>query len=172
MCGTFASAQPAEEVVHVSVAGDETGEGTLAAPLPSLERAQVVVRSRIAKGLTGRVRIIVHPGTYELAKTLQLNGNDVPVNGSLTISAAKPDTVTFSGGRQVGGWTMTDKNVWTSEKLPDSTERAQLFFGDQRATRAREPDGGYFRAASTGKLNLERLHSQTDLRYFKSGQSA
>jgi hypothetical protein len=150
MCSTFASAQPAEEVVHVSVVGDETGAGTLAAPLQSLEQAQVEVRRRIAKGLTGRVRIIVHPGTYELTQTLHLNGNDVPANGSLTISAAKPHTVTFSGGRQVGGWTMTDKNVWTSEKLPDSTKRAQLFLGDQRATRAREPDGGYFRAASTG----------------------
>ena len=122
MFGAFAAAQPAEEVVHVSVAGDETGDGTPAAPLRSIEQAQAEVRSRIARGLTGDVRIVVHPGTYELAKTLQLNGSDVPVNGSLTISAAQPNTVTVSGGRLVGGWKMTDRNVWTSEKLPDSAE--------------------------------------------------
>ena len=63
LCGTFASAQPAEEVVHVSVAGDESGDGTVAAPLQSIEQAQAVVRDRIAKGWSGNVRIVVHPGT-------------------------------------------------------------------------------------------------------------
>jgi len=80
LCGTWASAQAAEEVVHVSVSGEKSGDGTVAAPLQSLEQAQEEVRRRIAKGLSGNVRIVVHPGTYELAETIQLNGNDVPTN--------------------------------------------------------------------------------------------
>ncbi len=50
---------------------------------------------------------------------------------------------------------MSENNVWISEKLPDSAQNVipgrQLFIDDQRATRAREPDGDYFRVASTGE---------------------
>ncbi len=61
---TIVSAQPAEEVIHVAAGGGKSGDGTAAAPFPSLEQAQAELRHRIASGLSGNVRIILHPGTY------------------------------------------------------------------------------------------------------------
>jgi hypothetical protein len=63
--------------IFVSLAGDDANAGTLAAPVRTLERAQVLLRAQIARGLpTQGITVWLRGGTYARATTLQFGALD------------------------------------------------------------------------------------------------
>jgi hypothetical protein len=75
----------AATTAHVSPLGNDTNDGSAAAPVASVEKALG----------TGALDIVLHAGTYRLEKPLVLDAG----HSGLTISAAPNETVNLSGGR-------------------------------------------------------------------------
>jgi hypothetical protein len=139
----FAEAGP-ETVFHVAPTGRDSNAGDVAAPFASIERAQQAVREKIAPGLTGNVRVLIHGGTYELGKPLVFTPLDSgTAHYSITYAAVSNETVVVSGGRQITNWTKGDGNVWTAEVTDVKAGKwyfRNLYVNDRRATRARSPN--------------------------------
>ena len=57
-------------IFHVAPTGSDQADGTSAKPFATVERAQKAVRAKVAAGLTGEVRVLLHAGRYFLARPL------------------------------------------------------------------------------------------------------
>ena len=124
---------------YVAPTGKDEQAGTKEQPLATLEAARDAARKTEA----GPHRIIVMPGEYFLAKTLELDARD---NG-LTIEAGEGGKVTLYGGTRVTGWQPADDNCWSAE-LAEVREgqwdfRALVVNG-RLPDRARLPESGTF----------------------------
>ena len=90
---------------HVSPQGDDRNAGTAAAPWRTLEGARDAVRAwRKAQpaGATEAVTLWLHGGTYPLARTFELMGEDGGTAAApVTYAAWQNETVRISGGREV-----------------------------------------------------------------------
>ena len=79
---------------HVAPGGNDANPGTKEQPFATLERARDAARQ--AKGAT----ILLHGGTFELDKTLELT----PADSGLTLRAFENEKPVLSGGRGISGW--------------------------------------------------------------------
>ncbi len=134
----------AEIVFHVAATGNDSNAGDEATPFASIPRAQQAVREKIAAGLTGNVRVLIHGGTYELAQPLTFDPRDSGTTQHLiTYTAVSNEVVVISGGRRITNWTKGDGNVWTAE-IPEVKEGKwyfrSLYVNGRRAIRARNPN--------------------------------
>ncbi len=137
--------------VHVSTQGDDANPGTSDLPCKTLHRAQTIVRAQIAQGYNRPIDIVIHPGTYELAKPLLLEPQDSgTVDAPITWRAADQDDrpILSAGSRIKGQWQPGDRpGLWFVD-LPETRQDdngqgwnfRQLFVDGQRATRARFPN--------------------------------
>jgi hypothetical protein len=89
VCSALFSAE-----LHVAPAGNDAQPGTFAQPVASLQRALALCRQS-----AGPHKILVRPGTYFLARPLELG----PGDSGLTIEGDGRGTI-ISGGRRVRGW--------------------------------------------------------------------
>ncbi|MBM3861964.1 MAG: hypothetical protein FJ395_20260 [Verrucomicrobia bacterium] len=101
----------------------------------SLEAARDAAR----KAGAGPHRIVVLPGDYFLAKTVELDARD---NG-LTIEAAKPGKVTIYGGKLVTGWRRDSEKFWCAD-VPATWDFRALVVNGRMPERARLPETGTF----------------------------
>lgn len=129
--------------LYVSPMGDDDGTGTAAAPLRSL----ITAVSRARALVNGPHRILLQDGRHELATTLELTTAD----SGLVLAAAPGATPVVSGGRRLTGWRpdASQPGLWRLA-LPEVRDGhwyfLQLFVDGKRATRARSPNEGFFRA--------------------------
>ncbi|MFA6543519.1 MAG: right-handed parallel beta-helix repeat-containing protein [Limisphaerales bacterium] len=124
---------------HVAPNGNDTNPGTQAKPFATLSAARDAARSAGA----GPHRIVVLPGDFFLAKTLELDARD---NG-LTIEAAESGKVKIYGGKLVTGWRQDGEKFWCAD-LPGVKEGTwdfrALVVNGQMPERARLPETGTF----------------------------
>ncbi len=162
-------------VFYVSTDGNDLWSGKIASPNPqetdgpyaTVERAQRAVReARAQQELL--VTVLIRGGVYELNQPLVFGHEDGGSEGSPVTYAAYPgERPVFSGGSPVKGWQRGEGPVWAA-RIPQ-VERGewyfcQLFANGQRQTRARTPNEGYLRIAST--LPLGNLTgAQRDMNY-------
>ena len=156
---------------HVATNGDDTTPGTLEKPFATLERARDAVRvSRAGKPYveaTLEAHIVVHGGTYRLAKTLVLE----PLDSGLVIENAPGERVVLSGGRVVTGWEAVRDGIVKADVsklgLPDLKFR-EIYCDGERQHWARVPNfdpksprrGGFLRNAG-----LVEPNTKTKFRY-------
>jgi hypothetical protein len=89
--------------LFVSPTGSDTGDGSAAAPLQTLERARDEVRARVASGLPeGGIVVWLRGGTYERASSLVLGASDSGSAGKRVVWRGYPgETVRLIGGRKL-----------------------------------------------------------------------
>jgi hypothetical protein len=116
----------------------------------SLEAARDTVR----KAGAGSHRIVVMPGDYFLATTLELDARD---NG-LTIEAAEPGKARIYGGKLVTGWRRDGEKLWCAD-VPATWDFRALVVNGRMPERARLPETGTFLHQS--KFNVPWLPSFT-----------
>jgi hypothetical protein len=157
----------------VSPQGDDRWSGRLAlpgvedGPLRTLAAAQLQARRLLqsqreappapagAPAPDFAVRVLVHPGRYELSEPLRFTPADSGLPGRpMLYQAAEPGTVTLSGGRLLPRVDVAGSHIWQfSLPAPDSlpglrlddafwASGPQLYVDGQRAVLAREPDAG------------------------------
>jgi hypothetical protein len=124
---------------HVAPNGDDSNAGTKEKPLATLQAARDAARTAGA----GPHRIIVLPGDYFLAKTLELDARD---NG-LTIETAEPGKATLYGGKLVTGWRPDGEKFWCADLsgVKEGTwDFRALVVNGRMPERARMPESGTF----------------------------
>ena len=87
----------AANTIHVSPAGSDRNSGAADAPLATFEAARDLIRKvrKRSKAWQGKsIIVLVQPGTYPLANTLELGA----MEHTTIWKAAKPDTVFITGG--------------------------------------------------------------------------
>jgi hypothetical protein len=142
-CGCIAA--PAE--FHVSPTGDDNGTGSPERPFATIDAAVAAVRkARSPEGTT----ILVHDGTYALARPIAITATDAAdADLKLTITAAPNSRPLFSGGRKLTGWKVRGDR-WELE-LPEvkagSWDFVDLFVDGERRPRPRLPKTGWYKIA-------------------------
>ena len=183
LCVATGGLQAAE--FHVAPNGNDANSGTPSKPFATLERARDAVRQSKIQNPKSRIDVVIHGGTYELARPFELTAAD---SGSaktpVIYRARKGETVRISGGRTVTGWKpVTDAGVLNRldpsarGHVVQSDLRAlgvsdfgvmgggfalgggpglELFFNDQPMTLARYPNDGFIKITDVlGKTPLD-----------------
>lgn len=90
---------------HVAPTGIDTNDGSLRAPMVTIQCALGKVRTRKASYPDEPNRIILHGGEYVLAKTILVTQEDSGVAGKpLEIVAAEGETPVITSARRITGW--------------------------------------------------------------------
>ncbi len=122
---------------YVAPKGDDANASTKDKPFATLEAARDAARSTGA----GPHRIVLTPGDYFLAKTLELDARD---NG-LAIEAEPAGKATLHGGKVVTGWRRDGDKFWYAD-LPGVKEGTwdfrTLVVNGRMPERARMPEAG------------------------------
>jgi hypothetical protein len=87
-------------------------------------------------------------GVYPMTEPVVFKPEDTGTEKAPIIyRAGKDQNVIFSGGRKITGWAKSENGVWTAE-IPEVAERKwyfeQLYVGNNRAVRCREPNELYY----------------------------
>ena len=155
-----ALAAAAETRIYVALQGNDQWTGSLAAPnadatdgpLATLVRAQALARAgkQAAAGNAprGPIRVLIGPGTYELAAPLVFTAADSgTAEAPVSYEAVTAGTVTLSGGIRLKARSAARAGQPAVFDLPPAgadTWRGggQLFVNGERATLARQPKAG------------------------------
>ena len=102
---SLAASNEGHGVVFVAKNGKDTAEGTIEAPLATLQAAQAKVRSMKASGeYTSGITVFVRGGTYNISKPLVLTAEDSGTSTCpITWRRYEDETVTFTAGVKVSG---------------------------------------------------------------------
>lgn len=141
--------------IYVAPGGTGTGEGTLAKPFTSIEKARDAVRQRTAKGLKKDVVVRLRGGVYTLDRTLKLGPEDGGTSEhSVTYAAYPGEKPVLSGGRVITGFKRGQDDMWTV-RLGDVKDGKwwfrQLYVDGQRLLRGRYPEEGFFKIKNVSK---------------------
>ncbi|WP_438482646.1 right-handed parallel beta-helix repeat-containing protein [Oleiharenicola lentus] len=146
---------------HVAPApiGNDSGNGSAQAPFATIARAQLAVRDQLQKTpQTSDIVVEIRAGTYSLSAPIIFDPTDSGRNGfSIVYRAATQAQVIVSGGRAVPDWKKIDARTYQTSVGRDVDFR-QLWVGNQRAIRAREPNAG-----ATFKFESEKQENGFDL---------
>ena len=126
---------------YVSPDGNDDGPGTKAKPFKTIEKARDSVR-QINDDMAGDIVVYLRGGTFTLSDTLKFDNRDSGTNGFQIIYRNYPgEQPVISGGREITGWVLhdKDKNIYKAEVGP--LETRQLFVNGVRAVRARSEEG-------------------------------
>ncbi|ONK14612.1 right-handed parallel beta-helix repeat-containing protein [Streptomyces sp. MP131-18] len=136
-----AASEGREHRLHVAPWGDDSWPGTEERPLATPAAAQQAVRE-LTDGMTGDIVVSLRGGTYPLAEPLALSAaeGDSGTGGHRVIyqahgyGTADQERVTFSGGREITGWSHAEGDIWRADV--GSLDTRQLFVNGERAERA------------------------------------
>lgn len=148
-CNTRAAA---DLVVAVEANGSDTAAGDSTHPVKTLERAQAMVRTRIAAMAAGNaprtpIRVLIGPGEYPLAGTLTFTPADSGTpTAPVSYEARQPGTVLISGGVNLEGKPAAKAGAIVTYTAPADAAAvaggSQLYVNGRRATLARQPNAG------------------------------
>jgi hypothetical protein len=149
-----ARAATEQTLFHVAPApaGDDSHEGTAAAPFASLERAKLAMRAYLrSHQLAGDVAVELQAGSYELDAPVRFEPEDSGQNGCMIVyRAAAGAEVVLSGGRRVAGW-QRQSDGFDRAAASGEVDFRQLWVNGRRATRARTPNGNALFTLTTEK---------------------
>ncbi len=121
--------------IYVSPHGNDLSPGTATAPFATLQRAQRAVREH---NRAGDVRVILEDGEYPLTEPLRFSADDGGQGRNHVLwRSADGAHPLISGGFQVSGWTLLDKekHIYVAE-VPKGLDARQLWVNDVLADRA------------------------------------
>ncbi|MFT4954058.1 MAG: hypothetical protein ACI8U3_000426 [Brevundimonas sp.] len=134
MGAAASSAALGQVAIHVSPGGNDSANGSAAAPVQSLTRAQSLVR---AANANDDVVVHVDGGTYVLDEPLRFGRADGGLNGhTVTWRGAPGDMPLISSGFQVTGFTLHDeeRRIYVAD-IPQGLDTRQVWVNDTRAER-------------------------------------
>jgi hypothetical protein len=125
---------------YVATNGSDSNPGTEALPFATVTKARDVIRGLGTDGHT----VYLRGGTYTLTAPLSFNYQDSGASGLVNVYRNYPgEQPVLSGGQTVTAtWTVYSGNIWKCNV--GSLRTNSLFVDGARATRAREPDTGYY----------------------------
>lgn len=139
MLGICAEAR-ADAALELFVApnGNDANDGTVSAPVRSIERARDIVRT-MNTSMQQDIVVYIRGGTYRLDKTFRLDGRDSGYNGWHVIYRSFPgERAILSGGTILSGWDPIGGGVYKAHVK--GIEFRQLYVNGRRAIRARQPN--------------------------------
>ena len=128
------SAALGQVAVHVSPGGSDNADGSAAAPVQSLTRAQTLVR---AANANDDVVVHVDGGTYVLEEPLRFERADGGLNGNTVTWRGEPgDMPLISSGFVVTGFTLHDeeRRIYVAD-IPQGLDTRQVWVNGTRAER-------------------------------------
>lgn len=134
MGAAASSAALGQVAIHVSPGGNDSANGSAAAPVQSLTRAQSLVR---AANANDDVVVHVDGGTYVLDEPLRFGRADGGLNGhTVTWRGAPGDMPLISSGFQITGFTLHDeeRRIYVAD-IPQGLDTRQVWVNDTRAER-------------------------------------
>ncbi|WP_206241976.1 right-handed parallel beta-helix repeat-containing protein [Novosphingobium terrae] len=139
--GSPALSQGNAPVVHVAPQGNDSGDGSAAAPLRSIEHARDVARGLRGRG-AGGVTIALAGGNYILPRPVVFDQND-----SGTLIRPEPGaSVRILGGDVLGPWQAGPDGTLSVSNVNSCP--SQLFVNGQRRERPRLPQTGFYSIGS------------------------
>ena len=143
---SLAASNEGHGVVFVATNGKDTAEGTIEAPLATLQAAQAKVRSMKASGeYTSGITVFVRGGTYNISKPLVLTAEDSGTSTCpITWRRYEDETVTFTAGVKVSGSQfkkVTEQAVLN--RIVDVNGRNNLYVLDLKAYGVDDPGEPY-----------------------------
>ncbi|THF84163.1 right-handed parallel beta-helix repeat-containing protein [Cohnella fermenti] len=166
-----ASLQPqvrAEESVpayYVSLQGDESGDGSIGSPFPSLTAARNAVRAATASGMTEDIVVYVRGGDYYLPETLAFSEQDSGKDGhTITYRNYPGESPVLHGGQLLTGWQSVGDGLYRvdAQQLRFNT----LYENGERSIKARYPNKG---AVREGYLQIAEAAAAGDKNRFRFG---
>jgi hypothetical protein len=125
---------------YVSPAGDDKNPGTKAKPFQTIAHARDSV-AKINARMSKDVTVYFGKGTYELSSPVVFDANDSGMNGHKVIyKAFEGHAPVVSGGRQIKGWQIHDKEKNIYKASVGDLEFRQIHVNGVRGIRARYPD--------------------------------
>jgi len=128
--------------VYVSPTGDDSGSGSIEAPLRSLNNVVSHLSDNSELYKRGYV-IYLLPGYHLLSETLDLSGIRIDsLDIAIRFEATVEGQSIIGAGESLQNWQLYDsqKNIYRSP-VPNNIVSRQLFVNNRRAQRARTPDG-------------------------------
>jgi len=138
--------------VYVSPSGDDANPGTLAQPVKTLSKAQVLVRA-LNGSMTSDITVYLRAGTYPLTSTLTFANADSGKNEFYVKYMAYPgERPLITGGQPITGWKVSDatNNIYSASGITSNFR--QLYVNGVKAIRARSPNLG-----ANGDANFNRI---------------
>jgi hypothetical protein len=138
--------------LYVSPGGADSGAGTIARPLATLEGARNAVRALIASAPKEDITVRIRGGTYRLRKTVVFGLEDsAPPGRTITYQAYGDEEPVFTSAVPVTGWKRPEKgHIWVAPLPQELSHVLTLYDGDVRLPRARSKG---FAPARTGDRN-------------------
>ncbi|MFC1738773.1 right-handed parallel beta-helix repeat-containing protein [Planctomycetota bacterium] len=154
---SFAKMADADEIaLYVSPSGNDSWAGnTIDKPFATIQRARDAIRSmKKRSGLTKPVIVYIRGGLYELSETIVFTLEDSGTRACpITYTAYKDEKPIISGGRSITGPWKNYKGKIKICDIPEVKEGKwnfrQLFLKGTRRLRARIPNEGYYKIATT-----------------------
>ncbi|WP_405104428.1 Ig-like domain-containing protein [Paenibacillus sp. FSL K6-1217] len=128
--------------LYVAPGGNDSNNGTEAAPFRTIARAQQAVRL-LNEDMDADIVVNLRGGMYTLTEPLEFTPEDSGTNGYFVTYRSYPgEQAAISGGRSVTGWTVFDsaKGIYRAN-VGTGLQTRQLFVDGIRAVRARSTAG-------------------------------
>jgi hypothetical protein len=148
--------------LFVSPTGDDTtGDGSIATPYKTLEKARDQVRT-LTPTMTSDITVNLRGGTYKQNSTFQLNEQDSGQNGfRVYYQAYNNEVPIISGGEPIAGsWSLYDnaKNIYRVQVGTLATQPRSLLVNDTFAVRARSEENPTWLTRTNGQINFDSAH--------------
>jgi hypothetical protein len=140
---------------YLSPAGNDAADGSPGSPFCTLARARDQIRADKDAGKDALWTVHVGAGVYSVTEPILFGPQDSGKSDAPIVYRGEPgpegELPLFSGGIEITGWRDEGGGVWSAD-LP--TENGvplyfeQLFVGDHRGVRAREPNEGFLKVVS------------------------
>jgi hypothetical protein len=153
--------------IQVSPSGNDSGDGSVAKPFRTLQRAQVAARQVLAKGEAG-VAVELAAGGYRLDKPLTLTNAD---SGSVYRSRDGIGKAHLVGSAPILGWQVHRDGVW-KVGLPEGVVFHTLYENGARGRKARFPNREFLPAFPSARGRYLVTEDGTPKRYNKAGEPA
>ena len=129
-----------QNVICVSLTGNDSNPGSITAPLRSITAAQAAVR-RLKGTAAGSITVYFRSGTYYLPETVVFAPEDSgEPEAPITYAAFPDENVVLSGGTRLHlNWSPYRDGIMIA-KVPPGTRTDQLFINGKRQILARYPN--------------------------------
>jgi len=150
-CCCLSSVGFGQDIIYVSVDGNDHASGSAQQPLQSVSAALQKLR---AKSGSDTAYIKIASGNYFLNEPIKLTSQD---KRPIIFEGDVNNKPSLNGGIAINGWKMTGDGWWKCN-VPEVTRYGirfeQLYVNGQRATRACTPDKGWFMLSKVTENSL------------------